>query len=226
VDEHQSIYPALEAALGTGAELSCIGDRTTGGYVRVAYLGREKRLAAVGIGLTLGECLTAVELDCATGGPMCREFEARHCSVCALNHLAPVGSQESVSALDGYLLAANRGFQVVWDGQRFFLTAHWWRKVSTPRDILEQVIREQVAVRWRHGDFAFETVPIRGKEKWLAQTKTTARPEGTKKTTPTEERKVEVLGKTLAEALFNAEGPITNALQEDDEWFRLVRRFP
>jgi hypothetical protein len=68
VDQPQQSYTLVEAAIRAGAELSCVGDGTKGGYVRVAYLGRDKQLLALGTGLTLGECLAAVEQDCGAGG--------------------------------------------------------------------------------------------------------------------------------------------------------------
>ena len=91
-----------------------------------------------------------------------------------------------MSAFDGYLRAPNRGFEVCCRGEWFRFRAHWWRKVYTSREIIQEVIRDRVLVRWEHGDFAFETGPVRGKEKWLAQTKTTARPPGSKRPYPTE----------------------------------------
>jgi hypothetical protein len=170
---------AVEQAIRAGAELACLGDQTREGHVRVAYLGRDKQLIAVGTGLTLAECLAAVEQDCATGGKAAKEFEAAHCSVCALDRLAPTGSSDASSALDGYLLAPNRGFAVRWREGQFRLTAHWWRQVSTPREFIQEVIREQVPVRWQHDEFTFETVPLRGKAaKLFAHTKTTGRPAG------------------------------------------------
>jgi hypothetical protein len=216
---------ALEAAIRAGAELACVGDQTRQGYVGVAYLGRDKQLLAVGTGLTLGECLAAVNQDCAAGGKTAKEFESAHSPVCALDRLAPTGSPDAVSALDGYLLAPNRGFAVRWHEGQFRLTARWWRKVSTPREFIQEVIREQVPLPWQHGDFTFETVPLQGKaNKLFAHTRTKSRPAGSKHLYPTEERQIAVLGGSLADVLANAEGPIAAALREDEEWYRLTRR--
>jgi len=51
-------------------------------------------------------------------------------------------------------------------------------------------------------------------------TKTTGRPAGSKQLFPREERQIEVLGRSLADVLTNAEGPIAAALREDKEWYR------
>jgi hypothetical protein len=224
VEQSRQSYTAVEDAIRAWAEFSCVGDGTKGGYVRVAYLRRDKQLIALGTGLTLAECLAAVEQDCKAGGKTAREFDAAHCSVCAMNQLAPTGSLDAVSALDGYLLAPNRGFAVAWDGNQFRLTAHWWRQVRTPREIIQQVIRDRILVRWEHGDFAFETFPVRGKKNWLAQTKKTSRPPACKKLYPTEERQIVVLGGSLRKVLVHAEEPISAALREDDAWYRLTQR--
>jgi hypothetical protein len=127
---------------------------------------------------------------------------------------------EPVSSLDGYLLAPNHGFELNWHDGQFQLTARWWRKILPPRHIVHQVISEKVVVRWQHGEFAFESVPVRGKDKWLAQTKTVAHPAGSSKVYPAEERHLKVVGSSVPEVLAKIEEPMASALHEDEEWYR------
>ena len=77
MDGLQPSYAALEEALRSECELSCLGDMTKGGYSHVAYLRRGNQLVAFGAGLALPECLAAVEQDWASGGPAARGIRNR-----------------------------------------------------------------------------------------------------------------------------------------------------
>ena len=215
-------HPALEEALRAGAELSCRGEELNGGMARIAFLGRDRELLAVGLGRTFPESLDLVEADIAVGGPAVKEFLAAHCDVCALNHMASSGVPDAVSALDDYLLGSNRGFAVRQQEDRLHFRAHWWRSFHTPKALKQRVVSERVTIHWRHGEYRYVTAPVQGKTKWLPQTKTTARPIGAKLPYPCEERCVEAVADTLPALFAAADQPIAAAVREDAAWHSLL----
>lgn len=180
------LYPAIEAAIRDGAILLAAPGAGKEAYGREVELvegpghGNEWRSLTLAVGPTLPDALHMAEQDLLGEHAAAAAVNACACRVCALNRLFPAApaATEPTSPLDRLILMGNRfGVKRVNDWVQ--LKATWKRNAHRlTRPLKEELQHDGAVIRFRHGEYVWESYSSRGKKtgKWLYGTRYISHP--------------------------------------------------